>query len=280
MSYLATACNEAKRPTAPPEPSIGAVPTITEPQQIQRPIDAYVPTAAQVLAVLRNQAAHVTSCMKDFGFSYGAPIVQGLTEAAARRRTRNPMYGLFDMNAAKTSGYQLVLPPDQPSTGSRVAPLSPDEIGVLTGMSATGQPMKTFAGKGIPDGGCEKVGRTAIGGSMPAPDEAALPDGGPKVPANDSRIVDAVTQWSECVRAKGFHYSSPIAAMNDQKWQTGDTVSSAEIATATADVACKVSINLIGTAVAVQTAYDKRYIGSHSQQLAAYRSNLEAAARN
>ena len=31
--------------------------------------------------------------------------------------------------------------------------------------------MKTFAGKGIPDGGCEKVGLTAIGGSMPAPDE-------------------------------------------------------------------------------------------------------------
>ena len=53
--------------------------------------------------------------------------------------------------------------------------------------------------------------------------------------------------------------------------------STAQIATATADVQCKISTNLIGVAMAVQTAYDQQYIDAHTDQLAAYRERLQRA---
>ncbi len=81
--------------------------------------------------------------------------------------------------------------------------------------------------------------------------------------------------------AKGFSYPTPTAAFLDPKWvpqseaQFQDyTVTPAQIATATADLACKKSTNLVGVAVAVETAYDKQYIAAHAAALAQFENQL------
>jgi len=73
------------------------------------------------------------------------------------------------------------------------------------------------------------------------------------------------------MRDKGFDYPDPRAAVFDQQWQSsqanGSGVTPQEIATAVADMDCKVSTNLVGWAVAVQSAYDQAYIDSHRDAL-------------
>src|SRR5262249_27537689 len=112
------------------------------------------------------------------------------------------------------------------------------------------------------------------------PDTQALPDGGPAVPVKDPRMVAVDAAWSTCMKDKGFHYANPVAALTDPQWTpkgSGPTTpTTKEVAVATADLACKRSTNLMGVAVAVETAYDQQYIASHRAQLAAYAKHLQA----
>jgi len=92
------------------------------------------------------------------------------------------------------------------------------------------------------------------------------------IPAlNDSRYLPILALWSACMRDKGFDYPDPRTAAFDQQWnanqKTGLGVTPQEIATAVADMDCKISTNLVGWAVAVQSAYDQAYIDSHHDAL-------------
>ena len=110
-----------------------------------------------------------------------------------------------------------------------------------------------------------------------------LPDGGPAVPSGDPAYVQAVRKWSACMSEHGYTYPDPQAALNDGKWhddRMADKASAAQIATATADVQCKMSTNLIGVAVAVHAAYDQQYIDAHADQLTAYRERLQQAVKS
>lgn len=125
---------------------------------------------------------------------------------------------------------------------------------------------------------CEKAGNDAIHDLNLVTDEQILPDGGPLLANTDSRFRNAVSKWSECMAKAGYHYDDPVAPLVDKKWdrpvgEDGSQAppSAAEIATATADVKCKMSTDLVGTAIAVQSAYDQQYIQSHRDQLAAFR---------
>ncbi len=48
-----------------------------------------------------------------------------------------------------------------------------------------------------------------------------------------------------------------------------------ELATATADLTCKQKTDLMGVAIAVQSAYDRQYIASHASALDAFKKQLE-----
>lgn len=117
---------------------------------------------------------------------------------------------------------------------------------MLRGQSTSGTTVATFKDKKVPAGGRHQQGIDAIGGPPPVPAVEALPDGGPKVPSTDPS------------HNRG-------------------------IATATADVECKLSTNLVGVAVAVEIAYDRQYIEMHPAQLTEFKrrlgDQLRAAAR-
>jgi hypothetical protein len=68
------------------------------------------------------------------------------------------------------------------------------------------------------------------------------------------------------MKGKGFSYATPLAAISDVAWR-GAAVTATQIATASADVSCKISTNLMGIGMTVQAAYDRQYIDAHRAQL-------------
>jgi hypothetical protein len=85
----------------------------------------------------------------------------------------------------------------------------------------------------------------------------------------DSRIERVISRWSSCMKSEGYRYSSPSEAATDARWQTNAAKgqNKAETATATADMACKKRVRYLDVVVAVESAYEKRYISQHAEQM-------------
>ncbi|MGW1177809.1 hypothetical protein ACWD4P_29310 [Kitasatospora sp. NPDC002543] len=255
----------------PAPPQLGEIPTITGVGQVIRPIDAYLPTTAQTRTVER--AAYLTSadCLRRLGITEAPGPDPAGTEPAARD-VRSQLYGYFAPDRVAATGYDAVV---AVGTGQ---PASAATRQVLTGRDATGTPVTEFQGRAVPKGGCLQAGLDAVGGAMFLnSDPSALPGGGPKEPLTDPRVVAADRQWSTCMKDRGFTYATPAAAYMDPRWrdrtrsaETPVSHTPAELATATADDACKRSTNFMGITVAVQAAYDRQYIAAHPAELATF----------
>ncbi|MCC3768247.1 hypothetical protein [Streptomyces sp. UNOC14_S4] len=288
MALLLTAGCSSQAPR-PPAPALGPIPEITSVDAISLPIDSYIPTSTQFLAL--QKAADVVSarCMRGYGLPYHPPITEGFADFARQNRTRTALYGFFDLSTARSKGYATQL--DSPDGTSSGVPYTMTEMGVLRGQNASGATVATFKGKKVPTGGCRQQGIDAIGGPPPIPAVEALPEGGPKIPPDNPHMKAVNARWAACMKGKGFVYPNPWAAYSSPKWRESAAgapprqtpQASEEIATATADVECKLSTNLVGVAVAVEIAYDRQYIEAHTARLATFRQRLgdqlRAAAR-
>ncbi len=87
----------------------------------------------------------------------------------------------------------------------------------------------------------------------------------------DPRVVAVTQKWSACMKPAGFSYSSPAqpAKANWGSPQTGPTAT--EIATATADVACKDKTGLVGTWLDVLEQQQRRLMADRR-----YKPTLDA----
>ena len=106
----------------------------------------------------------------------------------------------------------------------------------------------------------------------------SLPNGGPTVPVEDSRYAVAVLDWKKCMAGQGFHYGTPFDAIAE--FVEERSASSRQIAAATADIECKISTNLVGVGLAVQSAYDERYIAANLPALTALADQIDSAVRD
>ncbi|MER5549354.1 hypothetical protein ABT072_44865 [Streptomyces sp. NPDC002589] len=270
--------DRSTEPNAGSAPAIGRIPSVVSVAQISRPIDAYLPSVGSVKALIKAADAVTVHCMKGYGFSFDPAAPIGLDDLNRQNKMRSPLYGFFDPDTMRTHGYERYVDMRAVAAAAQ-AGLSPAAIGVLGGKDASGDPVTSYRGRPVPSGGCQQQGFNAISGFPPRPDARALPDGGPAVPASDPRMVAVDAAWSTCMKDKGFHYANPAAAMTDPQWTPKGsgpaTPTAKEVAAATADLDCKRSTNLMGVAVAVETAYDQQYITSHRTKLAAYAKRLQ-----
>ncbi|MFG2720896.1 hypothetical protein ACGFW5_21740 [Streptomyces sp. NPDC048416] len=281
LAVLLLSAGCSGRASRPPAPALGPIPTITSVDAIHVPIDAYIPTSAQFLAL--QKAADVVSarCMRGYGLPYHPPVMDGFDGFARQNKVRTALYGFFDLSTARGKGYDTELASPDGTSGE--VPYTPTEMGVLRGQSATGTTVATYKDKKVPAGGCRQQGIAAIGGPPVVPTAEALPEQGPVVPSDEPHMKAVNARWSACMRDKGFDYPDPWAAYTSPKWRSAAAGSSLrqashtseEIATATADVECKLSTNLVGVAVAVEIAYDRQYIEAHSAQLAQFQRALD-----
>ncbi len=171
------------------------------------------------------------------------------------RVTRTGLWGFFDTANAAHYGYK------KPPGEEHGAPVkdSYDNLDPTNFLECLQKlPSSAPEGSDSPDYTSDKV----------------LPEGGPPVPFDDSRYVAAVTDWSTCMKERGFAYRTPSAALHDPKWRLAETADPKQIATATADIECKISTNLVGIALAVQIENDRRYIDTHQEALTQFRNDL------
>lgn len=256
---------------AVPEPALGPIANVANPAQVKRPIDGYLPEAAQIVLLVIAEQNAINVCLAhqnentSFQFSedhtaLAAYVAGGVSD----RVTRSNLWGFFDTRSVRASGYTR--PETTPS--SLTAYISPGGSG--ESVARCNQEVD------------KKLPNASTGFGLA--DYASLPDKGPLVPASDSRYVKVVAAWSACMSSAGYTYPDPLAAVGDTTWQTAGTnglatVSTDQIAAATADINCKISTNLVGVGLAVQSAYDQQYIDAKRQALSGYQELLDAFLR-
>jgi hypothetical protein len=254
---LLTACSGNRSHSAQPALS-GAIEVITTPQQVQRPVDLYLPSAADLIQLNAIQLTRTNTCLSAAGeelMQVQGDVATVDEDAIADRVSRSSLWGAFD--PADMQAYGYALPPGRD-----------DSLGLMFPNSSTGM-------------ACVRKGQDAVGGASGAHlvDESVLPAGGPPAPIQDSRVVAAYRSWSQCMHRAGYAYSDPVAAMLAWPRSAGHAASNQEITTATADGRCKLSTNLVGITLAVQLAYDQRYIDQHQQQLVAFKNSWQSLLR-
>jgi hypothetical protein len=245
---------------------------VTQTQGVVRPIDGYLPSTEDVLKVVAANTEKINRCLISNGLSGGyspaadpSEVPKFVASLASDNVTRNDLWGFFDTDAATYSHYGYDRPPNQSGGFETLSPPGPQAVIDKCEASAhAGLP-------GDPDSDPEFL-----------VDIHSLPGRGPEVPLNDSRWLTAQAKWSTCMAAAGFAgYKSPLDSLFDAKWQqTGSdgraSASTEQIATATADIICKQKTNLVGIGLAVQSAYDQRYIQSNTQALNEFRTKISA----
>jgi hypothetical protein len=124
--------------------------------------------------------------------------------------------------------------------------------------------------------GC--TGRATLGlGPLPDPDalvgrlghEAAL-----RVP-DDERVRQALDAWSACMDGAGYPFASPREAL-DFPWRSAPE--GVEVATATADVACKAAADLPGTWQQVEAEEQAPLVAANLAALSAVAERSRAQA--
>ncbi|GAA2136585.1 hypothetical protein GCM10009760_16240 [Kitasatospora kazusensis] len=282
LLLLASVASCARGPAGQsgPLPPLGPVAVITSVDQITLPIDSYEVTVEQTRTLFQASTAATSRCVQGYGLSYPAPQWgNAFSDTPRELKKRSVVYGFFDPAAPRSTGYDALGVGD-----SSAQPVISDAVhAVLNGMDRSKKPVTVYGGKPVPEHGCLGKGRAEVGDPPMPADSGQLPDGGPTVSATDPRLLAADARWSDCMKTRGFSYASPWAAYFDPKWRSvprgpgavSVTHTPAEVATATADLACKLSTNLVGVAVAVETAYDEQYIASHAAALSAFKRSLD-----
>lgn len=248
------------------------------------PLDAYAFSADEDQVLAQVAEAQVRACLESYGLDSAAagPLPFGTaadtaTTAAQRHERR---YAVADAEVAATYGYH---PPETTDVRREFYEShTAAELEVLVGVTADGAPVTArHGGKTVPDGGC--LGQAAL--LTPTADQDALRSGEELVSGvqadawhsalSDPRVVEAFAVWSACIAAAGYQYDAPMQANDDPAWWQSDTASAEEIATATADVACKESTGLIPAWSAVEAEHQAALIERNRAGLDAYRALLD-----
>jgi len=239
----------------------------------------------------------IGACVQRFGAQYTLRSEFGYTPLSPSVRNEQ-RYGLIDPAAASAHGYnRLVVPGDESWDPSD------EELILVRGTDGLPRPIDDN-GNELPDQGCTGEAilalydgdrhlayprQPATGGRDISPElrEPELPLFEP--PASimatlsllasekDSRVVAVVDEWRQCMSLGGYHYTS-VREPVQQEWP--DPVTAEEIATASADVACKEETGLVELWQAVETEYQRAAIEERLVELEFLQRRVEVTEAN
>jgi hypothetical protein len=209
------------------------------------PFDGYRLTDADQAMIRAAQLRQVKDCMTAHGVSWAAsPPDLAVPEIGGNARR----YGLIDKQTAQLYGYHVPRPP----TDTKVSELTAEERIVLSGPDGTGgceaeATTRLMAGVGTFDRGWfDTLDFDSVDGSAVA-----------------AEVREATTDWGRCMKTAGFTYNSPLAAIEDLRWDLDSpTASAEEIAVATTDVRCKEQTHLVAVRAAVETRIQRQSIAA------------------
>ncbi|MER7506530.1 hypothetical protein AB0L05_33100 [Nonomuraea pusilla] len=266
----ATACDSAGAAGG-----TGAVPTPRTAADLTLPFDAYDLSAEEREAVDKARFLMLAHCTRTFGVE-----LKPVTAPAPIRRGRSADHvgWLGDLQVEK---YGYAGPPQRLAVNYTGYTVSDEQHAVIAGRR------RAFHGKAVPAGGC--MGQVAellnqgslelLGGRAARVNEEndleVLADEASEAASTDPRRREAERAWSACMRDVGFDYADTGAAVGDPRWANtakddqspeprGTT---AEIATATADAACRLSTNYYGARQAAYRDSQQRIIAANQARL-------------
>ncbi|MFF7389777.1 hypothetical protein ACFZAE_15215 [Streptomyces scabiei] len=251
----------------------------TKELHVERPLDRYVPSATQSSHLKQAEAMAVNRCLRTLGYSK-----HPLEETSHPKRELNIFEFYFFPEAGKR-GYYF---PEE-----NLGDMGWDDAVPATQRKLLDGTTASYRGHPVPEGGCYgDAGRQLTRGAKPPRkfEESGMTisrvaDASPRgllesyvsvirqalsyQIRQDTRIKRVISEWSACMKSQGYSYKSPAEAVNDERWrQAGnDKTSRDEIATATADMDCKKRVRYLDIVVAVETAYENRYIKQHSGRM-------------
>lgn len=243
------------------------------------PLDAYRTSddeAGQVVSEAWSTVFH--QCMRSFGFAQEAAGPDQARELQGNSR----LYGLVDLDHARTEGYTNPLIDRQPSMPGAPVPELPQEWYAV----ARGH-IVSFAEREVPEGGCIAEAHRTLSAGAPAGADLPLADrlaGDAYIRAEqDSRVRAAIAAWRDCMTAKGYNYADPWQANNDGTWSATppeQRPSDREVLVATADVECKIEVDLIDIWASVHIAYELLLIEQNAEALTLIKEYREVELAN
>lgn len=210
------------------------------------PLDAYDLSAAERRVVDEARFRLLADCTR----AYGVELKPSPPSARGPEEHRNAAY-LGWLGDREVEIYGYAGPPSPPVVDHTTYPVSDEQLVVLEGKR------RKFRGKDVPPGGCLRrteaildQGATDLLGGRTArvreeQDFFLLANDASGQASADARVRRAEQVWSDCMKDEGFDYPYAGAAVADPRWaRTAKSaqprkVTAAEIATATADVACR-----------------------------------------
>jgi hypothetical protein len=271
-------------------PSPVPTPTAAVATDLHLPVEQYMLTPIHTAQLDWIRHAATSACMRNLDFDYPVPprtyttdlTSVGLYSVMARR------YGVADPAAAHQWGYELprsaVGGPD-PAKAALNTMAKDEQVALLGVDPSTRQQATAVHGKPVPEHGCVNAVDTlvpaAASGGMQGPG-SSLEGIVSEIKAEsfekskaDPRVTGAFATWATCMKGHGYDLTDPMTAPAAVVTPHSSTPSLAEIAQATADVACKTSTSLIGTWWAVEADLQNAAIADRSHDLEKVKSELD-----
>ncbi|WP_031084075.1 hypothetical protein [Streptomyces sp. NRRL WC-3549] len=264
------------------EPGLGKIQVMLETRQLDFPLSTYESTPEERQKLSSAQDALVAQCMARFGFSYTSPA-----QRTAPATDNRYVFGVVDVKEVARYGYQNPLASAAARQTRPARPvLSSTERLVLSGAEDTdprSMPMSQEAaqreggstqkvdGQAVPVGGCSREAFLKLYAPKPNAVDIMyvfnLRSEAESQSRADSRVRENDKKWSDCMKKAGYSVTDPMDASDELGFQNEELSSPAAITAATADVACKKEVNLVGVRYAVTTTYQKRLVDKHAETL-------------
>ncbi|MET9361600.1 hypothetical protein ABZX93_11840 [Streptomyces sp. NPDC006632] len=237
---------EPRADGAPAAPSAAGDPD--DPASWRLPIETYLVSRADARLVGSTRDSVIAACMKRAGFpkwvpAPDLPVLGGKTVTDWR-------YGIHDAAQVAKRGYH-------PDAAEQQAY---DRAMMAGAVDKSGADPATLQG-------CAQ----SAGASVPAVTSSDLVErikGDSYVQsAKDPKVTAAFAQWSACMKGKGYAYAKPMDANDDPRFNDPRTVTDLEIATATADVACRTRAHVEKTWFDAEAALQTKAIKANQAAL-------------
>ncbi|MDH6128059.1 hypothetical protein [Kitasatospora sp. GP82] len=258
--------------TGAPAPS--PTPTTVESTDLHLPIADYIPSQADQTLYSKGAQVVLQECMKGYGLSFPDHY---LGPKSAPSTITEMRYGVTSSARAKTTGYHFgpadpgyldfTPPPDQPENRDQGYQL------VLKGNGTPGKnegTPTTYRSMTVPPGGCMgqmtkklSAGATFLGEADLVKQINAK---GFSQSMQEPAVQAVFKDWSSCMAGKGYHYATPMDAVNDPAFG-GPKPAPGEPQTAQADLACKQQYNVVGVWYASEANQQRALMAQHAGEL-------------
>jgi hypothetical protein len=261
-----------------------AFPRIDDPSEIRFPIDEYNFTTEGYANYLEATAVLAAECLARFEAEVSIADLNPGPLPDFHESTHTRLYGVFDREIAAEWGYGV--PPDWGNVwphgvGNTGRDLTDTERFLLVGRTDPANADRALPedqhGDPLPEDGCQGEADRTLSGGLASPDWSVANNDSYAAASGDERVEAAEEAWSDCMRGRGYEYDS-LREAADRAWP--EPAGPEEIATALAEVDCKVETNLVGIRVGVETEFQQRFISDHLAELQVLKRWLETVYRN